>query len=212
MLRTPRTLTDPREIYIHASFIAPEGPAQPLRQDEMLFTLPSVGGRLQTLIGNWEAREALLGPIYDLYNGTIRSPAMYVEHQFTSFFQAIESYHRRTVPVSAVRPGEKPRRVPAKRRLTTIIMQCDAQWLFSEPLDEAVEHLVEVRDYFTHYLPDGDLHVPDLIDLYNDTVRMRLLLEMVLLQELGFDNQEIRRIFETSRRVERLLVTRFKTP
>jgi hypothetical protein len=40
---------------------------------------------------------------------------------------------------------------------------------------------------------------------------MRLLLEMVLLQELGFDNQEIRRIFETSRRVERLLVTRFKT-
>jgi hypothetical protein len=206
MLRGRCAAMGPKRISIHSGHLSAENQNRTVRPDEMLFSLPIVRNQLQSLLQRWCMREKLLGPVYNLYTGTINSEAMYIEHRFTSFFQAIESYHRRTVP--APKQGAKGHRVSAKERVSTVIRNCDAQWLFTQPINEIVEHLVDVRDYFTHYLPEKDQHVPDPIDLYNDTVRLRLILEMALLIELGFSTQEIRKMFDGSRRLERLLVTK----
>ncbi|MGA2599934.1 MAG: HEPN domain-containing protein [Bryobacteraceae bacterium] len=203
MIRARSPKVNPHKtFFVHASHLVAEDSDESPRRNEMLFSLPDVRHQLGTLLDRWGAREDLLGPVYNLYDGTINSRAMYVEHQFTSFFQAIESYHRRTV----AQAGKD--RIPAKQRMATVIRDCDAQWLFKQPTDDAIDDLVSVRDYFTHYLPERDQRVPDMVTLYNDTTRLRLLLEMVLLKELGFNNQEITKMFKVTRRLERLSVTK----
>jgi ApeA N-terminal domain 1 len=190
-----------KSVMVYNSLITDDPPSASLMTHEMLFTFPGINDRLADMLQRWTTKQSLLGPIYNLYVGTIMSTTMFVEHQFTSFFQAIESYHRRTTPAVTSK-----KRVSANERLTAVIATRNAGWLFSAPLDAAIKHLVAVRDYFTHYLPHMDQRVPEPADLYNLTIRLRTLLEMVLLHELGLDDAAIKERITSTRRLERHLV------
>jgi hypothetical protein len=192
-----------KAISIHNSLVTAAIPP-PVLQHEILFALPMIQDRLTTFLQQWTAKHDLLGPVYDLYTSTTGSKTMYVEHQFTSFFQAIESYHRRTNPA----PGTKGARVSAKKRIMDVIVKHDATWLFPPPLEDSVRHLVRVRDYFTHFLPEMD--VPDLVDVYNLTARLQLLLEIVLLTELGMEHATITSRMQETNRLQQRLVTKLQ--
>jgi ApeA N-terminal domain 1 len=191
-----------KAISIHNSLVTATMPP-PVGQHEILFALPMIQDRLTTFLQQWMAKHDLLGPVYDLYTSTTSSKTMYVEHQFTSFFQAIESYHRRTNPPA---PGTKGAHVTAKNRIMDVIEKHDAAWLFPPPLEDSVRHLVRVRDYFTHFLPEMD--VPDLVDVYNLTARLQLLLEIVLFTELGMDHATITSRMQETNRLQRRLATK----
>lgn len=63
----------------------------------MLFSLATVGTRYGQFLERWIARADTLGPVFNLYFGTIFNPENYLELQFLSLAQAVESYHRRTI-------------------------------------------------------------------------------------------------------------------
>ena len=62
---------------------------------DMLFTFEDISGQFETYIQNWFGKADKLKPVYDLFFGTLYNPSMYLELQFLSLIQAIESFHRR---------------------------------------------------------------------------------------------------------------------
>jgi len=80
----------PVEIYYHS----PEISKVP-KTLCMLFTFKDISDRFEILLKNWFENADTLGPVYDLYFGTLYNPRMYLQHQFLSLIQAIEAYHRR---------------------------------------------------------------------------------------------------------------------
>jgi len=80
----------PVEIYYHS----PEISKVP-KTLCMLFTFKDISDRFEILLKNWFEKADTLGPVYDLYFGTLYNPRMYLQHQFLSLIQAIEAYHRR---------------------------------------------------------------------------------------------------------------------
>jgi hypothetical protein len=61
----------------------------------MFFTFQDISDKFEYFINNWFKNVDSLGPIYALYFGTLYSSNMYLEQQFLSYTQAIESYHRK---------------------------------------------------------------------------------------------------------------------
>jgi hypothetical protein len=66
-----------------------------LTHGDMLFTFEDISGQFETYLQNWFGKAGLLKPVYDLFFGTLYNPSMYLEFQFLSLIQAIESFHRR---------------------------------------------------------------------------------------------------------------------
>ena len=62
---------------------------------QMLFTFKDIHDRFEIFLRNWFEKAHLLKPTYNLYFGTLYNPHLYLESQFLSLTQAIESYHQR---------------------------------------------------------------------------------------------------------------------
>jgi len=62
---------------------------------DMFFSFGDISDNFEKCLRNWFAKAEVLRPVYDLYFGTLYNPSMYLEHEFLSLIQAIESYHRR---------------------------------------------------------------------------------------------------------------------
>lgn len=61
----------------------------------MLFTFKDISDKFEIFLRNWFEKATTLGPVYDLYFGTLYNPRMYLQHRFLSLIQALEAYHRR---------------------------------------------------------------------------------------------------------------------
>jgi hypothetical protein len=64
----------------------------PLRAN---FVLGDIDDRFEDVISNWFNGYETLGPVYNLYFSTKYNREMYVQNEFLSLIQAIETYHRR---------------------------------------------------------------------------------------------------------------------
>ena len=62
---------------------------------QMLFTFKDIHDRFEIFLRNWFEKAHLLKPTYNLYFGILYNPHLYLESQFLSLTQAIESYHQR---------------------------------------------------------------------------------------------------------------------
>jgi hypothetical protein len=62
---------------------------------DILFSFGDIKDNFEKYLKNWFAEANVLKPVYDLYFGTLYKSSMYLQHQFLSLIQAIESYHRR---------------------------------------------------------------------------------------------------------------------
>jgi hypothetical protein len=69
----------------------------PLRVDvlEMLFYFEDIMNDFKLYLNNWINKAEILQPVYDLYFGILYNPSLYLNYQFLSLVQALESYHRR---------------------------------------------------------------------------------------------------------------------
>jgi len=62
---------------------------------DMLYDFPEIKDNFGAYLARWIARADILSPVYDLYFGTLYNAETYIELQFLSLAQAVESYHRR---------------------------------------------------------------------------------------------------------------------
>jgi hypothetical protein len=198
------------------------------------FTPPDLRSRFNEIMQAWFARDSKLQSLYDLYFSGLHGPARYVETRFLNIFQALESYHRRSVPPDIQKQAaydEHVRRILAllgdgkdkkwlKKRLTRdqeptaeerlrgLITSFKADWLLTES-DAALA--TNLRNYYVHFDPKYENKIPDQTARYrimiNLTTKMRALCEVILLSAIGLSEDEVQDKLKKCRRVERNLVS-----
>lgn len=195
---------------------------------QMLFVFEDIKGKFETFLRNWFVKTESLEPVYDLYFGTLYNPRMYLQHRFLSLVHALESYHRRTMKNYELPEDQHNRRI---QEILNAVPTEQREWLesrltysnepslrrrlreifsgYSDVLNEYIENkdafmnkVVVTRNYLTHYDPNLEEDAADGEELYHISEKLRLLIEICLLTELGFDPSEIKHLLsrnETSR-------------
>jgi len=84
---------------VFANYVIPPRATLPKKKPEFEMLLPlddlQQTNTAETLFTNWFRKEQVLRPVYDLLLNTIYSPGQYVQSNFLSLAQALESFHRR---------------------------------------------------------------------------------------------------------------------
>jgi len=192
-----------------------------LNPHEMLFTFKDISTRFEYIIKNWIDKAELLKPVSNLYFGTKYNSRMYLEHQFLSIMQALESYHGRIMnnnETPAPEFEEKKRKIidsapceyknwlsyklehsnqpHLRKRLEDICI------MFESTVNEFIldrtnfiNDAANTRNYLTHY----DSRLKDKSarneELYNIIKKLQLLAELCLLKEIGFSLKELNEIY-----------------
>jgi len=219
-----KTLYPPVEIFYRLSDILKAPKTLP--PFDMLFTFKDISGRFESFLRNWFEKLDLLEPIYDLYFGTLYNPRMYLEHRFLSLIQAIESFHQRIYGgeylsdenykkvydtlVNAIPNGVKidfkeslenklkyGNEFSLRKRLKEIFDKYqEILNVFIENKNTFIEKVVDTRNYQTYHDEDLKERSASGKKLYHLTQKLKILLEICLLTELGFSSEEIKGLYK----------------
>jgi hypothetical protein len=188
---------------------------------EMLFTYKDISDNFELCLNNWINKSELLQSVYELYLGTLYNPARYLNHQFLSLAQALESYHTREYGGKYVPDAAYEEQY--RSFLNVIHKDIDSD--FRESLENKMKYLHEfslrkrlkdifdrygkiieviiadkanfielvksTRDFLTHYDKNIEPKSKKGRDLYWLTQKMKYLLEICLLSELGIPDETI---------------------
>jgi hypothetical protein len=192
-----------------------------LRSYDMLFTYADLSENLDSYLQRWFDSAEQIQPVHDLYFGVSSSQNVYLVHAFLSIVQAVEIYHKRSNARYELsepdltnlkedilanphnRIGADPRsKMYTKKhlnrkdpRLIIRILELtrpytDVLYPFIQmPVDFAFQ-VVKTRNHYTHNSAiDDDTAKGD--ELYKLTEKLKLLMQICLLSELGFGVDKI---------------------
>lgn len=202
---------------------------------DMFFCYADIASGFEGCLRNWFSKSELLTPVYDLYFATLYNPDMYLQHEFLSLTQSIESYHRRIFDGEYVSKGEyKPilealkAAIPAevdsgfreslkyrmqylheyslRKRLESIVDSC-GNILNAIIPDKGtfIEDVYNTRNFLTHYDKDLEDKVKKGDKLYKRTKQLKFLIEICLLKELGLSEENISKLVSRNQRYHHLL-------
>ena len=189
---------------------------------EMLFGLRDLPGGCGPTVERWLGRAEVLDLVNQLYLGTIYNPQSYIEQRFLNRVQALEVYHRRAMTSSDLLDEEHERRKEEileavadqhrdwleerlrysnepnlRKRLREMFNE------YPESVDLVVgngkkerksfiNRVVATRNYLTHFDQSLEPQAARGVELYRITEELRLLVEIRLLGEIGFEAESIR--------------------
>jgi hypothetical protein len=190
-----------------------------IHPSKMTFVYEDVASDFEIILRNWFANYSNLQPVCDLFFGTFYNSSMYPQHEFLSLTQAAETYHRRMFGgkyveddaydkiydnlVGGIPPeicGDFRENLKQKmryynefslrKRLKELFERYgDAlKVLISRP-DEFIDAVVNTRNFLTHYdkkIEDKSKHGDDLYGLIK---KVRGMLEICLLTQLGVSSE-----------------------
>lgn len=201
---------------------------------EMLFTFRDISDNFELYLKNWFKKSEILKPVYELYFGTLYNPSMYLNHQFLSLIQALESYHRRTYAgkyvsdedysklyekfINVISQNIDPdfreslcnkmkylNELSLRRRLKDLLNKCGNM---IEPIisdkDTFIESVKSTRDFLTHYDKNLESKSKKGQELYWLTQRMKFLLEICFLSELGMPDEIIRALIKRNEKYKHI--------
>lgn len=202
---------------------------------DMFFCYSDIASSFESCLRNWFFKAEFLKPVYDLYFAVIYSPSLYLDFQFLSLIQAIESYHRRVfgglyvseekyksyyeilvtdIPED-IEEGFKEslkqrmryfNEYSLRKRLEEILEKCKE---FLNPIisDKIlfVENAVNTRNYLIHYDLSLETKAKKGNELYKLTQQLKFLVEICLLIELGISEQNIKSLIERDRKYHHIL-------
>ena len=181
--------------------------------------VPSSGSN--DYLKNWLEKNERLQPILALYSTTVYGVPTYLENEFLNMVQALESYHRRFASNYELRTEEHQKRI---EEIVGAVKEDYRDWLrnqlqFSNELslrkrlrdivdryasaiertignkEEFVETVISARNYQTHYDEKLKSRAASGQNLFRITQVLKLLLEMCLVEELGFDRGQVNVMF-----------------
>jgi len=193
-----------------------------LRPNEMLFGLRDLPEGFGPTVERWLGRAEVLDLVNQLYLGTIYNPQSYLEQRFLNRVQALEVYHRRAMSTSDLPEEKHEKRKEEilesvaeqhrdwlegwlrysnepnlRKRLTEIFNE------YPESVDLVVgngkkerksfiNRVVATRNYFTHFDQSLEPQAARGEELYQITEKLKLLIEICLLREIGSEEERIR--------------------
>jgi len=196
---------------------------------DMLFTFRDIFVEFNTFIGNWFKNVAELGSAIDLYFGSLYNPHTYLEHQFLTVVQALESYHRTKIRREELSVDEHAKRIaeimgsaPSKhkewleeklRYSNELVLRKRLKELLDaypeivssieDEKDNLVDRVVATRNYLTHHDSALKERAAEGKKLPALTQKMQVLLQACLLTALGCGNDMIWSLFQKNRRYKR---------
>lgn len=209
----------------------PKGPKRIL-PFQMLFTFKDISNRFDVFLNNWFEKSDLLEPVYDLYFGTLYNPRMYLRHRFLSLIHAIESFHQRiygggylsdedykkvyNALVNAIPDGIKRdfrdslkgklkygHNFSLRKRLKEILDKY--QEIVSDFIKDKngfINKVVDTRNYLVHYDQKLKDKAASGEELFRLVQKLKIMVEICLLTELGFGSKEIKALFSKNRRYQ----------
>ena len=185
------------------------------------FVLADIVDDFSEVMNNWFQHYEELEPVYNLYFSVQYNSEMYLQNQFLSLTQAIETYHRREIGGQYLSNsefeefyGELCEIIPdrfdesfqdhlekgtfkyandfsLRKRLSQLVSEQE-NILGKLPMDveASVNEIVNTRNYLTHY-NEGISPRADTGELHPLILRLRVILETVLLSNLGIPEDQI---------------------
>jgi hypothetical protein len=177
---------------------------------------------------HWFERADAVEAVHSLYFGTLYRSELYPHHRFLSLIQAAESFHRikevkdpeakalnrrRKKAVVMAAPIEhrkwlhdelKFSRYPTfETRLRQLLanFQGISDGSFGDPC-QFLQDLKDTRNYYTHYGEELKKKAADGARLLILTERLRILVELCLLADIGFELDEISEMLDRTGRIK----------
>lgn len=194
------------------------------------FNVGDIGEWFRNYLKSWFEKEDSLEPVYTLYLGTLYNPSMYLEQEFLSLVYAVEAYHRRFVKNCELPEVEHKQRLeeilsktPKKhrtwlkerlkysnepslrKRLKEIMKEISKNMSLGEHIPNQkifVDDIVTTRNYLVHNdekLKEKSAKGEKLLDI---TEKLKTLVKVCLLKELGFTAEEIKHLIVENSNLE----------
>jgi hypothetical protein len=190
---------------------------------EMLFSLQDLPGGFGPAVEKWLARAEVLDPVYQRYLGTVYNPHMFLEQRFLNLAQALEAYHRRTTTTLDLPEDEHRKRIesilgavpeehrewlegklrysnkPSLRKRIKHIFDGRPQSVDSvvgtsgQDKRSFVNKVIETGNYRIHLDKSLEDRAARGEELHRINDKLRKLLEMCLMAEIGFEDDEIKK-------------------
>jgi ApeA N-terminal domain 1/Apea-like HEPN len=164
-----------------------------LLTSDMLFTLKNIEDRFEELLRNWIRKADLLDSVYILYFSTLYNPHLYLEVQFLNLVHAIESYHNAS---TQAKYNKRKKKTVLKKRLIEVFENCfDVISSFIKDKEIFINKVVNTRHYLIHRNPKQKHMAAKEDELDDLTQKLKILIEICLLNELGFTLAEVKNLF-----------------
>lgn len=189
----------------------------------MLFRFVDIKDRFNEVVDKWLDAYETISPSLNLYFSNKIGAHTYLDGQFLTLAQALETYHRITsndtlMPKKSFNtlikqikshcPEEHKEwlsqrldygnELSLRTRLHRIIESCKSTIGTSEEVELIVKNIVDTRNYFTHY----DLRLENKAasgqNLWNLCQKMEAIFQLHLLKELCFDEVEINAVLNNT--------------
>lgn len=182
----------------------------------MLFGLPRVKDKFESLINSWLDLYDVADPALNLFFLVINEPNTFSESKFLSLAQSMETLHRRknhatAIPEADFEEFKKKILLSApedthewlesrfkfgnelsfKKRVLDLISPFQKLLGNSQRKKNIAHKIVTSRNYYTHYNPDLEAQAQRGVDLLNLTYTMEALCKLILVSMLGFTLAEI---------------------
>jgi hypothetical protein len=184
---------------------------------DSLFTFKDIESKFESSIQNWFRKYNVLEPVCQLYFGSLYGRFVYLNLKFLCLVQALEAYHCRITTNQEMALEEYNQRiytilgaVPREYRkwLRNELIYSNEPSLrkrlkdiyktFSLTLDSLntnkksfINKVVNTRNYLTHYDVDLERKSAKNTELFVITEKLRIIVEMCLMKEIGFSLKEI---------------------
>jgi len=166
-----------------------EYPTKSFSPQEIYFSFNDIPSRFDKFLQNWFAKAMLLEEVYNLYYSTIDNYKSNIEEVFLTAIRTIESYHRYTYNNNHHSLG---------LRLLDIYNKYSIMLdKFIANKEEFIDKIVKTRAYHTHYISKLREKVAKPDEIIVLTKWIKILCEMCLLSEIGFNNEKVNYLAET---------------
>ncbi|HNT26571.1 MAG TPA: hypothetical protein PKH10_00195 [bacterium] len=129
-----------------------------------------------------------LSPFTNNYIAEKYIPSGFVERKFLEYVRCLEVYHRKTSRQNSMKLKERLLEIVGKYRYNIE--------LFSDyAVEEFCERAKNGRHYLTHYEEKADQERMSLNEMVEKTNKMKILIDICLLAEMGFSKEDIDRKF-----------------
>lgn len=168
---------------------------QYISRSKMLFNFKDIESNYEMIFRNWYVKSEQIKLCFDLFFSTLYNPHLYIEHEFITLYQSIESYLRHKI-------GKKPN---MKKVMIELI---DKHSLvignIIEKKEQLVDKIIRTRQYLIHSGHQKESGIVKGGELRPINEKIRMLFIACLLVEVGFSQQDAKKFFSKNVRIKRL--------